>query len=96
MMNLICKLEGNAATCVYTDHGFKWKNIEKILKDTCGDNREFNTLIVELMNLKRKGSFKDFISDLKQKLFYIKSKLLHSYNDQIIVDAVMMPYLIIA
>ncbi|VVC96113.1 unnamed protein product [Leptidea sinapis] len=75
------------------DHGFKFSNVKLALKQECGDNREFNTLLIELANVKRKGSYKDLIFEIKQKLFFIKSKLMDKYNEQTIVEEVMNPYI---
>ncbi|CAF4892441.1 unnamed protein product [Pieris macdunnoughi] len=95
VMLLLGKLEGKAAIYVsMTDHGFKWEHIEEILKQEC--NKEDNTLIIEILNLKRHGSFQDLIRDLKQKLFFIKSKLWYIHRDPILVDAVMVPYMNVA
>ncbi|CAG4930412.1 unnamed protein product [Colias eurytheme] len=94
VMLLLSKLESKAAmTISMVDHDFKWKNIELTLKKECGDNREFNTLLIELSNVKRKGSYKDLIFELKQKLFFIRSKLLDKYSEKTLVDEVMEPYI---
>lgn len=96
VMLLLSKLQGRAATIVsMVDHGFNFDNIEAVLKTECGDNREFNTLLVELANVKKKGSYKDFIFELKQKLFFIKSKLTdkHGLSNKTLVEEVMEPYI---
>ncbi|VVC93818.1 unnamed protein product [Leptidea sinapis] len=94
VMLLLSKLEGKAAISIsMIDHGFKFSNVELALKQECGDNREFNTLLIELANVKRKGSYKDLIFEIKQKLFFIKSKLMDKYNEQTLVEEVMNPYM---
>lgn len=94
VMLLLSKLEGKAAiTISMVDHDFQWFNIESILKQECGDNREFNTLLIELANVKKKTTYKDLIFELKQKLFFIKSKLLDKYTDKMLVEEVMEPYI---
>ncbi|VVC90308.1 unnamed protein product [Leptidea sinapis] len=63
---------GKAAISIsMIDHGFKFSNVELALKQECGDNREFNTLLIELANVKRKGSYKDLIFEIKQKLSFL-------------------------
>ncbi|VVC97738.1 unnamed protein product [Leptidea sinapis] len=94
VMLLLSNLEGKAAISIsMVDHGFKFSNVESALKQECGDNREFNTLIIELANVKREGSYKDLIFELKQKFFFIKSNLMDKYNEQTIVEEVMNPYI---
>ncbi|VVC87367.1 unnamed protein product, partial [Leptidea sinapis] len=91
VMLLLSKLEGKAAISI--NHGFKFSNVELALKQECRDNREFNTLLIELAYVKRKGSYKDLIFEIKQKLFFIKSKLMVKYNEQTIVEEVINPYI---
>lgn len=94
VMLLLSKLTGRAALIVsMIEHGFVWKNIEVTLKKECGDNRELNTLLVELANVKKKGSYKDLIFELKQKLFFIKCKLHDKYNNPAILDEMMEAYI---
>lgn len=94
VMLLLGKLRGRAAIIIsMLDHGFNWVNIEKALKDECGDNRECNTLLVELSNVKKKSSYKELIFELKQKIFFIRSKLMDKYNNKELVDEVMEPYI---
>ncbi|CAF4906419.1 unnamed protein product [Pieris macdunnoughi] len=96
-MLLISKLEGKAAACVsMMDHELKWANIEEILKSECGDNRELNTLLIEIVNLKRKNTYSELIFELKQKLFYMKSKLMDTYRDRNRVEDMMIPYVNVA
>lgn len=96
VMLLLTKLEGRAAIIVsMINHSFNWEIIEATLKIECADNRELNTLLVELSNVKRKGSYKDLIFELKQKLFFIKSKLTdkHGPTQQNLIDEIMEPYI---
>lgn len=96
VMLLLGRLREKAAQSVsMIEHNFQWNKIEKTLKNECGDNREFNTLLIELMNFKRRGSYSDFIHGIKQKLFFIKSKYSDDYNDEII-DVLMKPYIDVA
>lgn len=96
VMLLLTKLEGRAAIIIsMINHNFNWNIIETTLKSECADNREFNTLLVELSNVKKKTTYKDLIFELKQKLFFIKSKLAdkYGYAKQDLVEEVMEPYI---
>lgn len=95
VMLLLSKLSGKAAlTISMLNHNFDWDLIVGALKSECGDNRGLNSLLTELSNLKRKGTYKEFIFELKQKLFFIKSKLADKYeNKASIVEEVMEPYI---
>lgn len=94
VMLLLSKLIGKASIVVsMIDHSFNWDIVEEALKSECGDNREFNTLLVELSTIKKKTSYKDLIFELKQKLFYIKSKLNDKHKNIRLVEEIMDPYI---
>lgn len=94
VMLLLGKLTGKASLIIsMINHKFNWDLIESSLKFECGDNRAFNTLLLELTNVKKKGTYKELIFELKQKLFFIRCKLMDQYKSERIVEEIMEPYI---
>lgn len=91
---IISRITGRAAAIIsMIEHNFDWKFIVSELKKECGDNRDLESLQSEIANM-RKGprTYKDFIFELKQKLFFIKSRLQEDYEDDSIVHIALNPY----
>lgn len=95
VMLLLSKLTGKAELLLtMINHNFQWEIVEQTLKTECGDNRELNTLLIELNNVKKKTTFRDLIFEIKQKLFFLRGKLLDKYNnDASVVTEVMTTYI---